>query len=184
MKKILITMLGLVLAIAGFAQEDRSARKGFTFGGFVGMGLVHFGEGNIANETQGLVSFPNLMAGYMINDRFGIFLKSVGHTYELEGRDRSFDSYVFSAQYWVADDWLSGGYGPTMDIRAFYESERKSEGVNWGHGLLVAGGYEILQRKKWTLDLQARVHLAGVKLDDDSRRESSSFTLGVGVTFF
>ena len=185
MKKILITILGAAIAVAGFAQEDRSVRTGFAFGGFVGMGAVHFTEGNIGDQTQGLVSFPNLMAGYMINSRFGIFLKSVGHNYELDGRDRSFDSYVFSAQYWPADDfWISGGYGPSMDVRAFYESKRKSEGVNWGHGILIAGGYEFLQRKKWALDLQSRLHLAGVKLDDNTRREGSSFTLGLGVTFF
>ena len=185
MKKILITVLGVAMAVAGFAQEDRSARKGFAFGGYIGAGAMHFTDGMVSNDTQGQISFFNFKAGYLFNDRFGVFLKTVGNSYELEERDRSFDGYIVSAQYWTSDKfWISGGYGPAMDVRAFYESKSKSEGVNWGHGVLLAGGYEVMQRKKWALDIQSRLYMASVKLDDGTHREGTTLSLGVGITFF
>ncbi|MEM9324972.1 MAG: hypothetical protein AAGA85_04930 [Bacteroidota bacterium] len=185
MKKILITVLGVAIAAAAFAQEERPTRQGFAFGGYLGAGAIYFSSGNAGNDTQGHVTLLNFQAGHLFNDRFGIFLKTAGNSYEVEGRDRSLDGYIVSAQYWTSDKfWISGGYGPAMDIRAFWESKSESEGVNWGHGVLLAGGYEVMQRKKWALDLQTRLYMASVKLDDGARREATTVSLGVGITFF
>ena len=61
------------------------------------------------------------------------------------------------------------------------ESEEKN---NWGKGVLLSSGYELIQRKRWAMDIQARLYMASVKLDSGNRREGTAFSLAVGFTLF
>ncbi|MEM9328093.1 MAG: hypothetical protein AAGA85_20670 [Bacteroidota bacterium] len=80
--------------------------------------------------------------------------------------------------------WISAEYGPAMDARAFYESKSKFEEVHWDHGVLLAGGHELVQRKRWALDIQSRLYMASVKLGYGVRREGTTISPVAGTTFF
>ncbi|MDW7693003.1 hypothetical protein R9C00_10265 [Flammeovirgaceae bacterium SG7u.111] len=186
MKQFVISIALLLLSLNTIAQSESPIRKGFTIGASVGAGALHFTKGIETSETQGGISLPNLKIGWFVNDKLAIYLNTPGQIYELNNKDRSFEGYIPSVQYWAADRWwVTGGVGAALDTPALYEKKSDSdEKNNWGKGVLLGTGYELRQHKKWAVDLQARLYMASVKLENGQRREGSSFTLGLGFTFF
>jgi hypothetical protein len=184
-KLIIIIFLGLFTTLSMQAQTNNSIRKGFTIGGSVGVGILHFTDGMSEKATQGGISLPNIKLGWFISPRTAIYLNTVGQIYESEGVDRSFDGIVPSIQYWATNKlWVSAGYGASLDMRALYEPERQSMKTEWGKGLLVSTGYEVLQRKRWALDIQSRLYMGHVTRNEGGKLEGANFSIGVGITLF
>ncbi|WP_020529880.1 hypothetical protein [Flexithrix dorotheae] len=189
MKQLVFSAILLFTAFNAFTQNmthTTPVRKRFTIGASVGGGVIHFTNGLESSETQGGFSLLNLKLGWFVNNDLAIYLNTPGQIYELNNKDRSFEGYIPSVQYWAADKWwVSGGFGVALDMPAIYEKRSElDEKNNWGKGVLLGTGYEIKQTKKWALDLQAHVFMASVKLDNGKSREGTSFTMGLGFTFY
>lgn len=180
-----------VFSLAAHSQQMESSvqREGFVIGFGAGAGVISIADSNAENpfdEAQGSISFPNLKIGWMLNDRTALLATFPGLIYEYEGHDRSFESIMPSLQYWVTDKWwINGGIGLAMDAPAFYDYE-KNVNDNWHFGCAVAAstGYEIYQNKNFTIDLQSRIHLGRVFMDDDLHRDAAAFSVGVGFNWY
>lgn len=184
MKKLIIFTIALLSVLRIQAQDQRPVRQGFTIGGSAGIGVLHFTKGMQDKVTQGDISLPNMKIGWFANERTALYLNTTGQIYKSEGKDRSFEGFIPSVQYWTSDKWwISGGFGPALDTRAFYVSNKKSRKNSWGKGVLLATGYEIKQRPKWVMDIQARLYMASVDQGAElGRLEGTNFTIAVGFT--
>ncbi len=188
MKNVLILVFA-ICTITAFGQDAGSTieRKGFVFGFGIGGGVVSISDSNQEvpfDEAQGGISFPSIKFGWMLNDRLAIMATTAGLIYENEGKDRSFDAFIPSVQYWVGDRWwINGGVGLAMDAPAFYE-KLKDEDWNYGVAVALSSGYELVQKQKYALDLQTRLHLGSVSLENDGRRDGVTFTIGLGFNWY
>ncbi len=190
MKNLIIIIL-TCCTITAFSQDvDKPIqRKGFVFGVGLGGGVISISDSNQEvpfDEAQGGISLPNLKLGWMVNDRLAILATFPGLIYDYEGKDRSFEAFIPSVQYWVKDRWwVNGGIGLAMDMPAFYEvDDFKDEDFNFGCAVAVSTGYEIVQNKNFALDIQSKLHLGRAFLDNDQHRDGVAFTIGIGFTWY
>ncbi|MBY5952585.1 hypothetical protein KUV23_16475 [Algoriphagus marincola] len=184
-KLIFIFFVSLITTLNIQAQTENPLRKGFTVGVSLNGSVLHFTEGMSEDPTQGGISLPNLKMGWFVSPRTAIYVNTVGQIYESEGVDRSFEGIIPSIQYWATDKWwISGGYGASLDMRALYESEADSKKSEWGKGVLISTGYEVLQRKKWALDIQSRLYMGRVTRSEGGNLDATNFSVGVGITLF
>lgn len=189
MKHLLIIVL-MLAATFSFAQNNNTIkREGFVFGFGVGGGVLSIANSydeNPFDEAQGGISLPNLKIGWMLNERLAVLATFPGLIYEFEGKDRSFEGFIPTIQYWVKDRWwINGGVGLSMDMPAFYEVENiKDEDWNFGCAVSASTGYEIVRRNNFALDLQTRIHLGRAFLGDDEYRDGAAFTIGVGFNWY
>jgi len=89
-------------------------------------------------------------------------------------------------QYWVKNRWwINGGVGLAMDFPALYDID-KSKDQDWNFGVAVglSTGIELVQKKKYALDLQAKLHMASVNLENNQQREGVSFSIGIGFNWY
>ena len=174
-----------------FAQEAPTGveRKGFVIGLGVGVGAISIADSNAEtpfDEAQGGLSLPNLKIGFMLSDRMALLATFPGMIYEVDDRDRSFEAFIPSLQYWVNDRlWVNGGIGLAMDFPALYDMKGlEGDQFNLGCAVAVSAGFELVQRKNFALDLQSKIHLGRVFLDNDIERDAASFSVGVGFNWY
>ncbi len=190
MKNLLVIIFTFCsLAVLGQADSAPMQRKGFVFGVGIGGGVVSISDSNQEipfEEAKGGISLPNLKLGWMVNDRLAILATFPGMIYEYEGKDRSFDAFIPTVQYWVKDRWwINGGVGLAMDFPAFYEvDDFKEEAWNFGGAVAFSTGYELVQKKNFALDLQTKVHMGRVYLDNEEHRDGVAFTIGLGFNWY
>jgi hypothetical protein len=189
--KSLLFALFTVLAVSAFGQQfDNTVRReGFVIGIGVGGGVISIADSDAENpfdEAQGGISFPNLKIGAMLNERTALLVTFPGLMYEYEGKDRSFDAVMPTLQYWVSDRWwINGGIGLATDFPAFYEvDDFEDEDWNFGCAVAASTGYEIYQRDNFTIDLQSKVLMGQVSLDDDRHRDGVAFSVGIGFNWY
>lgn len=185
MKKLILISICLLAMYSANAQNQTPTRKGFSIGASVGVGVLHFTQGGGDANTGADLSLPNLKIGWLFNERLGVYLNAPGQIYKEKGRDRSFEGLIPTVQYWPTNAWwISGGAGLAMDLPAFYEVKNvEDEDYNFGKGVLLSSGYEVIQGKKWAMDLQARLLMSSVNLDE-GRRDGTSFTIALGFNFY
>ena len=70
-----------------------------------------------------------------------------------------------------------------MDGLALYEGPKRED---WNFGIAVAAsvGYELIQKKNYALDLNTRLHLANVSLENDQDRDGVVFSIGLGFNWY
>ena len=186
-KLVIITFIFLSFSAFGQTSDSPVERKGFVIGVGIGGGVISFDNSNQEGsfeEAQGGGTFPNLKLGWMVNDRLAILATLPGMIYEFEEKDRSFDAIIPSVQYWVKNRWwINGGIGLAIDGPALYE---KTEGEDWNFGCAVAAstGYELLQKKKFVLDLQTQLQLGRVFMENDQYRDGVVFSVGLGFNWY
>ncbi|MEZ5024759.1 MAG: hypothetical protein R2728_16155 [Chitinophagales bacterium] len=188
MKKLIIIALTL-FTIAAQAQEDSTYRKGFLIGFGIGGGVISIADsktGENFDHVQGGMSFPNLKIGFMINDRLAFIGTMGGMMYDLEDKDRSFQTIAPTIQFWIKDRWyINGGLGLAMDMPALYEIEDfESEDWNFGCALVASTGYEVFKRRNFAIDVQGKLLLGRTNLGDDQHRDAASFFLGLGFNWY
>lgn len=189
MKNLLILFITL-WTFSLFGQETNSMieRKGFVLGFGIGGGVISISDSDQEvpfDEAQGGGSFPNLKLGWMVNDRLAILGMYSGMGYEYEGKDRSFDAFMPSVQYWIKDRWwVNAGAGLAMDFPAIYEDNIKDEDWNFGGAVTFSTGYELAQKKNFALDLQTQLQMGWTNLDNDKDREVVVLSIGLGFTWF
>ena len=190
MKSLTILVISSMLGISAFAQsKNEILRKGFMFG---------FSTG-IANST---LTFPtkkqnntnlalNWKVGYMLNPKFAVLLNGAVSIYEYDLSDRKrlrdFGGVFASAQCFVTDKfWALGGIGFGTDAPVFFDlkPENTMETKYYsGIGVVSSIGYEIYRKKKFALDLQARINYSSVNLPVG---KTNGFTtaLLIGINFY
>ncbi|WP_323757100.1 hypothetical protein [Roseivirga sp.] len=189
MKNILIIIFTFC-ALLSYGQNETNPleRKGFVIGFGVGGGAISISDSDQAvpfDESQAGGSFPNLKVGWMVNDRLAILGAYAGMGYEYEGKDRSFDALMPSVQYWVKDKWwINAGAGLAMDFPAFYEDNIEDEDWNFGGAVAFSTGYELIQKKRFVLDLQTQLQMGWANLSDNKDREVVMLSFGVGFNWY
>ena len=192
--KILIFIIPLFCSLLSYGQKgiDQIERKGFVIGFGLGAGVISTSDSDQQipfDEAHGGGTFPNLKIGWMVNDRLAILGLYTGKLYEYEIKHRSFDAFIPSAQYWVKDRWwVNAGIGLAMDFPAIYragiEANIKDEDWNFGKALALSTGYELVQKKKFVLDLQTQLLMGSTSLDNDRHRDAVVFSIGLGFNWY
>ena len=188
MRNVLAIILSLcVLNAFGQNADHTIERKGFVFGMGISAGVFSISDSDqevAFDKAQGSLSLPNIKLGWMVNDRLAILGSFPGMIYELEGKDRSFSAFVPSVQYWFKDRWwVNGGIGLAYDGPALYEG-LKGEDWNFGCAVTASTGFELVQKKRYALDIQTQLHLASTSLGNDGHREGVAFTVGIGFNWY
>ncbi len=189
MKNLLILAFTFCTLLS-FGQNETSLieRKGFVFGFGVGGGVISIsdsGQEEPFSEAQFGGSFPNLKIGWMVNDRLAILGLYSGLSYEYQDKDRTFDAFMPSVQYWLQNRWwVNAGAGLAMDFPAIYEDNIKHEDWNFGGAVAFSTGYELVQKKKFALDLQTQVMMGWSNLDNGDDRDAVVLSIGIGFNWY
>jgi hypothetical protein len=177
-----------ILPLLAFGQQPFE-RKGFIFGTAFGGGAIALSSDLIGEDAQFGGTFPNLKSGAMVSPKTAVVLLLPGTVYRYKWgereRDRGFEGFFPSVQYWVKDRWwLLGGTGLGMDAPAFYDikdaSERK---FYFGPAAVVGTGYELWRRGRFALDLQGRAQFGSIATPE-GQRKGMAFSLLVGVNWY
>ena len=189
MKNLLILFITLC-TFSLFGQETNSMieRKGFVLGFGIGGGVISISDSDQEipfDKAQGGGSFPNLKFGWMVNDRLAILGLYSGMGYKYQDKNRSFDAFMPSVQYWVKDRWwVNAGAGLAMDFPAFYEDNIEDEDWNFGGAVAFSTGYELVQKKHFALDLQTQLQMGWTNLDNDRNRDAVVLSIGLGFNWY
>ena len=186
---VIFTFCAFVVFGQGLQPQSAVQREGFVIGFGIGGGVISVSDSyqEVAfDKASGGISLPNLKIGLMLSDRLALLATFPGMIYEHEGKDRSFEAFIPSLQYWVGDRWwINGGIGLAMDFPALYEvDDFKDEEWNFGCAVAASAGYELIQREKFVLDLQTKIHLGRTFLDNDAYRDGVAFTIGLGFNWY
>ena len=192
MKNVLVFVLTLyTFAAFGQLTTERPTveRKGFIIGLGVGAGVISFADSELEtdfDDAQGGIYLPNLKLGWMLNDRLALLATFPGMTYEHEGKDRSFDAIVPALQYWVNNRWwINGGIGLTVDSPALYDfDDFDTEDWNFGTTVAFSTGYELVQKGRYTMDLQTGLQMGRANLDGGGHRDGVIFSIGLGFNWY
>jgi hypothetical protein len=193
MLKMACTAFTLISAMA-FAQNNSNAqnsfhREGFMFEFVLGGGIISI-EDSAGNQTfdksQGAFIFPDLKFGYMLNNRLAATISAPGMIYTVNDNDRHFGGIIPAVQYWVKDRWwIHGGAGLAIDSPALYDIEDNvNDDWNTGIAVTVSTGYEVYRKNNFALNVQSKLLLGGVKLDNNIDRDVVQFSLGIGFSWF
>jgi hypothetical protein len=186
---VLLLTLSSFTLFGQLTTENKVERRGFVIGLGVGAGVISISDSNQENqfdEASGGMTLPNLKIGFMLTERLALLATFPGLIYEYEGHDRSFEAFIPSLQYWVKDRWwINGGFGLTMDMPAIYDI-KKDVNDDWNFGCAVAfsTGYELVQKRNYTLDLQTKLHMGRAFLDNDIHRDGVVLSIGLGFNWY
>ncbi len=184
----IVLIFSIILPVLAFGQQAFE-RKGFVFGAAVGAGAISLSSDLIGDENQIGATFPNLKFGAMVSPKTALVLLLPGTVYHYKWggreRDRGFEGFFPSVQYWAKDRWwLLGGAGLGMDAPAFYdikdETERK---FYFGPAAVVGTGYELWRRGRFALDVQGRAQFGSIAAPE-GRRNGLIFNVLVGVNWY
>ena len=169
--------------------QDNFIRDGFMFEFGLGGGVISVEDsGGLQNfdDTQGGGTFPELKFGYMLNDHMAATISAPGMIYTLNEKDRHFGGLIPSVQYWIKDRWwVHGGAGLAIDSPALYDIEDNvNDDWNTGIAAMVSTGYEVYRKNKFALNVQSKLLVGGVKVNNDIDREVVQFSLGIGFSWF
>ncbi|MRX64936.1 hypothetical protein [Maribacter luteus] len=191
--KVACAAFTLISALA-FAQNNSNTlnsfnRDGFKFEFGLGGGIISIKDSAGTqgfDDTQGGGTFPELKFGYMLSNRLAVTVSAPGMIYTLNDNDRHFGGIIPSVQYWVKDRWwIHGGAGLALDGPALYDIEDKiNDDWNTGLAVMASTGYEVYRKNKFALNVQSKLLLGGVKLDNNNDREVVQFSLGIGFSWF
>ena len=167
------TVTGLVAAALLAAPAAHAVeRKGFVIGFGAGPGQSRVnGESNTAVAAE-------IHFGGMVGPRTAIVIDSsaVTDSENLFDENLTFGLGVnaIAIQHWVHDRvWIKGGIGEGY---AFASGAGESDFASAGLGFLAGAGYELVQKRKFTLDLQGRFTASR---KDELKIQNASAVLGV-----
>ncbi|MFK7811233.1 MAG: hypothetical protein AB8B59_01990 [Maribacter sp.] len=184
----------ILMSTMAFAQNNTNAqnsfnREGFMFEFGLGGGIISIEDSagpQSFDDTQGAGTFPELKLGYMLNNRLAITVSAPGMIYTFNDNDRHFGAIVPSLQYWVKDRWwIHAGAGLAIDSPALYDIEDNvNDDWNTGIAVMASTGYEVYRKNKFALNVQSKLLVGGVKLNNNIDREVVQFSLGIGFSWF
>lgn len=185
-----ISMILIIFCSAVISQSTHDKfpfeRHGFIIGFGVGMGSLYLPRNDTSSTTLN-GSIPNLHLGYMINRKFALELFLPGIPYTSNDKIRGYEGILVTGKYWIKDKWwLLGGTGLTLDAPAFWTVEDPAEEdfhIDFP-AIAFATGYEILRKKKFTIDIQYRVFIGHTKYDNNETTRGISNIFSVGFNWY
>jgi len=190
MKSISVLVFFCISHLSVFAQDKREVlSKGIVFGFSSGIANsnLNFPSKNQNNTNLAL----NWKIGYKLNSKLALLINGAVSIYEYDLSDRKrlrdFGGVFASTQYFVSDKlWILGGVGIGTDAPVFYdlvpENEIETEYYT-GFGVVSSVGYEIYRKKRFALDLQARINYTSVNLPI-GKTDGLTTALLIGFNFF
>lgn len=190
------TIVAAILASSAWAQTPAEAptgtpatqsvteRSGFVFSFGVGLGIGHrtafdcdycWGEHESSTGIR-LMPPPQLQLGFMASPKVAILLSFYTGVYfpPNDADMRTFDFVGPTVQLFLNDKtWVKGGVGLGMDTETVTEN---IDNIDTGVGLVVAAGTALMQKKKYSLDLEGRVLFASIG------RDVSTFNYNTGYS--
>ncbi|WKK80722.1 hypothetical protein [Marivirga arenosa] len=185
MKNLILTTCLIGLAFLSQAQDVKPERKGFSIGASAGIGILNYTKGE-SKENSTSLTVPNIMAGWMLNQKLGLYLNMPGVLYSENDSDRGFEALIPSVKYWPTNRvWVLGGAGMAMDFPAFYQvDDPATEDWNTGMGALLGVGVELYQSKKWTIDLQSKFLFSKINLPSNQEMTGSALMITLGINYY
>lgn len=196
-KQVMLKMACIAITLIStmaFAQNNSNVqnsfnREGFMFEFGLGGGIISIEDSaglQSFDDAQGAGTFPELKFGYMLNNRLAITVSAPGMIYTINDNDRHFGGIIPAVQYWVKDRWwIHGGAGLAIDSPALYDIEDNvNDDWNTGIAVMVSTGYEVYRKNKFALNVQSKLLLGGVKLNNNIDRDVVQLSLGIGFSWF
>ena len=183
---ILLILICFTSLKAQLSEPKKMQKKGVSVGLSLGLGQLKLSENDTTRKMMA-ATLPNIRIGYMLSERFALQLLLPGTPYQKNGKTRGFEAIVISGQYWIKNRWwILGGAGVSIDAPAFWTiDDPKDIQFHWGvPAVTFATGFEILQRKSFTIDLQYRVYSGKVNLDQDKKLTGISNMFSVGFNWY
>lgn len=185
---ILVLMLATLTAFAQTTERTGIERKGFVIGFNVGGGVITVSDNGQDgfSKAHGGFSFPDLKLGGMINHRLAILATTSGMIYDYNKADRTFGTLIPVAQFWGTNRWwINGGIGMAMDYPALYDfNENGNNDLKVGCAVTFGTGYEVLQKEKFAIDLQAKITMGRAYENKNTYRDGVACSIGVGFNWF
>ncbi len=173
-----------------FAQsnlvEKTFQRKGLVFGVGLGGGVLSLNTNDTLSSSFS-TTIPNIKVGYMLNNRFALYVLLPGANYKYKGKSRGFEGILVSGQYWIKDHWwVLGGAGLTFDAAAFYTvNDPETAGFYTGLPAFTASsGYEVWHKGKFALDIQYRFFYGKSNLPNRGLRNGISNMVVIGFNWY
>ncbi|WP_397445283.1 hypothetical protein [Polaribacter sp. R77954] len=169
--------------------ERSFQREGFMFEFAIGGGIISTEDSDgiqSFDEAQGAFSFPDLKFGYMLNNRLALTLSIPGMIYSVNDNDRHFGGFIPAIQYWVKDRWwIHGGAGLALDSPALYDIKNNvNDDWNTGIAVMASTGYDVYRKNNFALNVQSKLLLGGVNLNNGIDRDVVQFSVGIGFSWF
>lgn len=171
MKSITLFSICLLFSFTTIAQTTTDiTRKGVVFG--IASGIANSNL-NFPSKNQNNTNLAlNWKIGYSLNPKLALLLNGSVSIYEYDLTDRKrlrdFGGIFASGQYFITNRfWTLAGIGLGTDAPVFYDLEPENEietKYYFGFGAISSIGYEIFQKKNFSIDLQARINYSHVKL--------------------
>ena len=180
----------LLIALLSLEQnaQDIPNREKFIFEFGIGGGVITLenSEGTQTfDKSQGTSIFPDLKIGYMVKENLAITASLPGNIYSFEGNDRHFGGILPGVQYWFANKWwVNGSVGLAIDSPALYDIKDINDDWNFGKIVGVGVGYEFYQKENFAMNIQSKVLMGRVNLDNNQHRDAVSFGISLGFNWF
>ncbi|APZ46682.1 hypothetical protein BW723_10460 [Polaribacter reichenbachii] len=192
-KKMMNKLTLIAFVLISFLSLEQNAqdipnREKFIFEFGIGGGVISLenSEGTQTfDKSQGTSIFPDLKVGYMVKENLAITASLPGNIYSFEGNDRHFGGILPGVQYWVSNKWwVNGSVGLAIDSPALYDVNDAND--NWDFGKMVSFGvgYEFYQKENFAINIQSKVLMGRVNLDNNQHRDAASFGVSVGFNWF
>lgn len=193
MKNILVILL-LCTSSHVYSQIEKTSsfeRKGFIIGASVGPSVVNLIRSKQPNQTDFGVSITWKIGAMISNSTSIILLGGASAVYDYNGmgrpRKRGFEGLFVASQHWIGNrHWIMGGIGATADAPVFYDLEvdnKNEQKYYWGPGVIIGTGYELLQKKKFALDIQTKLHYGYANVPE-GRNTGLAFNIGLGINWY
>lgn len=179
----------IVTAQNNSIPERSFQKEGFMFEFSLGGGVISIEDSaglQSFDEAQGAFSFPDLKFGYMVNNRLALTFSIPGMIYTVNDNDRHFGGFIPTIQYWVKDRWwIHGGVGLALDSPALYDiKDNVNDDWNTGIAVMASTGYDVYRKNNFALNVQSKLLLGGVNLNNGIDRDVVQFSVGVGLSWF
>jgi hypothetical protein len=187
MKKIVLLILLMLNAGVLSAQNSNPGspeREGFLFGVAAGGGTLLVKDSGNDWLNYGKLSILNLKLGWLVTPQTALCLHIPSGGHSENGETRAFEAVLAAGQHWFSRRvWGLAGAGLAMDMPPFYETENDDPQFYFGTALSAALGYEIIRRKSFVLDVQARCVYGNYEVES-VRRQSIAFDILIGFNFY
>lgn len=173
-------LICLLFVLSGIKAQE-SSRKGWFIGAGAGASHLEFNVNWTDPLSQNGLTLPNIHVGKMLTDRsaFMLYLPGTVYHYKKYGRerDRGFEGLIPTYQLWITKRWWAmAGFGLGMDAPAFYDIKEESERkFYFGPSALVATGFEMIRKDRFSLDLSARYTWSGIYTKAGDLENSSGY---------
>lgn len=158
-KSLRIALCGISFLLVAATNVSAVERRGFLIGFGIGGGSMSFSESDVLDGGGPAIE---LHIGGMLGPRTALMFDDFGVGQTFEDTDATLTSAIGSAavQHWVAPRvWLKAGIG-AGGLRV--SNGTLSISSDPGFGVMGGVGFEMVQRTKFVLDLQARLSTASI----------------------